>query len=208
MLSQLLTAFLQVLVFALVPFVAYLISGRRQSSSFWTYVGFHRPLARSLWLAAGVAVVMTALNLAVLAAAGLLEVAVSPATVAGSLRFQGLSVSSVILLLLYAGIQTSLSEEILFRGFAAKRLIKWMGFGAGNLVQALLFGALHLLLFIQVGGDQLTWQSMLFLLLSPSLSGWLLGYIKERAGNGSIIPGWLAHGLGNLMAFSYLAFLM
>ena len=40
--------------------------------------------------------------------------------------------------------QTGLSEEILFRGFLAKRLISRFGFATGNLLQGLVFGILHL----------------------------------------------------------------
>lgn len=47
----------------------------------------------------------------------------------------------------------------------------------------------------------------MFLIIPIGLMGWILGYIKEAAGNGSSIPGWVAHGLGDTVAFSSLAFL-
>lgn len=119
----------------------------------------------------------------------------------------GWSASAALSLVLYAGVQTSLSEEILFRGFLAKRLIEWLGFHVGNVLQALIFAAVHVALFLSLAGQELTPARAAFLVLPISLYGWLLGYIKERAGNGSIIPGWLAHGLGNFTAFVTLAFI-
>jgi hypothetical protein len=38
------------------------------------------------------------------------------------------------------------------------------------------------------------------------LVGWLLGYVNERVGNGSILPSWGAHGATNLIAYGVLAF--
>ncbi|WP_156138344.1 hypothetical protein [Sphingobacterium sp. T2] len=38
--------------------------------------------------------------------------------------------------------------------------------------------------------------------------GKTLGYIKEKKGNGSIIPGWVAHGLGNFVTYFTIAFVL
>jgi hypothetical protein len=35
------------------------------------------------------------------------------------------------------------------------------------------------------------------------IMGWVNGWLNERLGNGSIVPGWIAHGLTNVI--SYLA---
>ena len=51
---------------------------------------------------------------------------------------------------LFGIIQTGLSEEILFRGFLAKRLISRFGFATGNLPQGLVFGLLHGAMFFLV----------------------------------------------------------
>ena len=74
------------------------------------------------------------------------EVVTAPNTVVGRLRSYGFSGVTVALLCIKALVQTSLSEEILFRGFVAKRLISWLGFTRGNLYRSY-FGC-DLLLFI------------------------------------------------------------
>jgi len=38
--------------------------------------------------------------------------------------------------------------------------------------------------------------------------GWIIGYIKEKYANGSIVPGWVAHGLGNTISYSIIAFIL
>jgi hypothetical protein len=38
-------------------------------------------------------------------------------------------------------------------------------------------------------------------------SGWIMAWLNERLGNGSIAPSWLMHGLGNAVAYPALAFL-
>ncbi len=130
-----------------------------------------------------------------------LEAATAPNTVIGKLRANGLQVTTFILLIVKALIQTAFTEEILFRGFAAKRLIKWLGFTTGNLLQALLFGAVHLLIF---AGQEFSLALAIGIVLYPAIGGWIMGYLNERIGSGSILPGWLMHGLTNLIAYSAL----
>ena len=102
-------------------------------------------------------------------------------------------------------VQTSLSEEILFRGFIAKRLIERLGFTWGNLLQAAIFAVPHLaLLLVPDASPSAAGAAGLF--AYPFAMGWVLAYINERIGNGSIVPSWLAHGLGNLGGYVLLAF--
>jgi membrane protease YdiL (CAAX protease family) len=151
-------------------------------------------------------VALAALMLLLLCVPGVREVATAPNTVPGRLRALGLSGQSVVLLALYALVQTALSEEILFRGFLAKRLITRLGFHRGNLVQSVLFGAMHLLLFAGPTGQPLSLPRAMAVVAFTSLIGWGLGYLNERAGNGSIVPSWWTHGLTNIVAYSTLAF--
>lgn len=199
------TAFLQVLVFSAVPFLVYLVR-RRTSRGFMRYVGLYAPDRRTLLWATFLVLLVTPLMLWAFSTPGLREMAVGPATTAGLLRSLGASGESFFLLLLYAWVQTALAEEILFRGFIAQRLIERLGFALGNLVQALFFGLLHLGLFLALSGQTLTLLRSGMLILAPTAMGWALGYIKIKLGNGSILPGWWAHGLANFIAFSVMAF--
>lgn len=204
MISAVVSSILQVLVFAAIPFAVYLAT-RRRARGFWSYLGLVRPERRTLALAAGLALVLAAAMLAVFSAPALRGMLTAPNTVTGRLMAQGLTPETAFLILLYAGIQTSLSEEILFRGFLAKRLIARMGFRWGNLLQAVLFGSVHLLLFVGPAGQSLSAARLVTLLATTSAIGWLLGWLNERRGNGSILPSWLAHALTNLITYSALA---
>ena len=57
--------------------------------------------------------------------------------------FAGQGASAVPAILSYAVVRTSLSEELLFRGFLLKRLVGKFGFTIGNITQSLLFGLIH-----------------------------------------------------------------
>ncbi|NLV74868.1 MAG: CPBP family intramembrane metalloprotease, partial [Chloroflexi bacterium] len=102
-------------------------------------------------------------------------------------EFVQLNLANLIGALIYAFIQTSLSEEIFFRGFLGKRLIAKLGFGWGNLIQAAVFGALHAVLMYRMIGAVKAGVIMLY----TGTIGWMIGYLNEREAEGSILPGWL-----------------
>lgn len=199
--NEIISTILQILVFTAIPFVVYLTTKRR-AKGFFDYIGLRKPETRAMIYAAlcAVAFVLPGLLL-VFFSPGILEAATAPNTVIGKLRANGLQVTTFILLVVKALIQTAFTEEILFRGFAAKRLINWLGFSIGNLLQALLFGAVHLLIF---AGQEFSLALAIGIVLYPAIGGWIMGYLNERIGNGSILPGWLMHGLVNLIAYSAL----
>lgn len=90
----------------------------------------------------------------------------------------------------------------MFRGFLGKRLIAKFGFAVGNVVQGLLFGTLHGVMFFFVT----TPLKALLITLITGFSGWLLGWMTEKGAGGSIVPGWMAHGVGNLVLSMVQAF--
>jgi len=201
LINEIISTILQIVIFTAIPFFVYLIAHRR-IKGFFDYIGLRKPKARTMIYALGCAVafVLPALLL-VFFSPSILEVVTAPNTVIGKLRANGLSLTTFIVLILKALIQTALTEEILFRGFIAKRLIGWLGFTSGNLLQALLFGAMHLLIF---AGQEFSLALAGGIVLYPAIGGWIMGYLNERVGNGSILPGWLMHGLTNLIAYSAL----
>jgi membrane protease YdiL (CAAX protease family) len=105
--------------------------------------------------------------------------------------------SSFLLAWVYEAVYVALGEEVLFRGLIGGFLMGRLGFAAGNTLQSLIFLLPHLLL--------LTVSINLWpLLVSQFLAGWLQGWLLFKSG--SILPGWLAHSLGN--AFGALAFMV
>ena len=108
-------------------------------------------------------------------------------------QFQNLDVSTIINILIYAFILTSLSEEILFRGFLTKRILSKFGFGVANAVQSILFGLLHGVVFsTAIGG-----VSLVAIIALTAFTGWMMGYINEKQASSSIVPSWILHGIAN-----------
>ena len=201
--NAIISAILQVLVFTAIPFLVYLIAKRR-ARGFFDYIGLRRPERRTMLYSTLLALAFVLPVLLLLYfSPSVREVVTGPNTVVGRLRSYGFSGVGVALLGLKALVQTSLSEEILFRGFVAKRLISWLGFTWGNLLQALLFGLVHLLLFT---GQEFSYPIAAGVVLFTGLGGWASGYLNERLGNGSILPSWWMHGLTNAITYGVLAF--
>jgi membrane protease YdiL (CAAX protease family) len=204
--APLASAALQVALFTAIPLLSYTIT-RRGVKGFAGSIGLVRPPRRALLYGAAAGMAGALLMLPLLSMPGFKEVATAPHTVAGRLRSLGFTGRSVILLILYAVFQTSLSEEILFRGFLAKRLIRWLGFAAGCTLQSVLFGAIHGLLFVAPGAPAPSPARVAMVVVPPAVAGWLIGYINERIGRGSILPGWCSHALANVLAYGGVAFL-
>jgi CAAX amino terminal protease family. len=57
---------------------------------------------------------------------------------------------TLFLYLVFYGMKTGIAEEILFRGFIAKRLIGILGFLKENLIQAVVFALTHFVLAVQL----------------------------------------------------------
>lgn len=201
-LSTLISAVVQILVFTLIPFVAYVVT-RRKVRGFWNYIGVKRTSKQAVLIGAIFGLVSAGIMLWVFWAPELRQLMLDPATQTGVLN-ELLEESGAFALLYVAIIQaiftTALAEEILFRGFVAKRLMAWRGFALGNLAQAALFGLVHLVLFL--GSDApLTLAQWILVLIVPTIQGWVMGWLNEKQADGSIAPSWAAHSLGNLVIF-------
>jgi membrane protease YdiL (CAAX protease family) len=204
--NEIISTVLQIIVFTLIPFIFFLLR-KDKTLTFFRYIGLTVPTAKSLIYVIFVSLIF------LIAAIGLTfidssikEVLFSPHTVTGKLRLMGLNITSVTILLIIALFKTSFAEEILFRGFIAKRLINKFGFKIGNVAQSFVFGVLHLLLFSLL--IETTFAALTFIFIFSSLAGWVIGFIKEKHANGSIIPGWVAHGLGNTISYFIIAFIL
>jgi membrane protease YdiL (CAAX protease family) len=194
MIAALISALLQaglVLAIAALVWVAF---GRRKAK-FGDYVGLKRAPARSILIGAAIGLIGA---LAILSFPGVSEMNEGRGTVTGEALHGGVSAGMLAGLAVAALIKTSFSEELLFRGLIGKRLIAWLGFGVGNAIQALLFGAVHLLLLLVPAASA---SVVAFLVLITGAMGWVNGWLNERLGGGSILPGWAAHGVANLCAY-------
>lgn len=205
MLNEFLSVILQVGLFTLIPFIFFLFR-KDKSVSFSKYIGFYKPTSRSIYYSViTVAVLVTGTVGVIYVDEDLRGLMMDPNSISGKLRLMGLHADTIVILLLTAVFKTAMAEEILFRGLLAKRLISGLGFNGGNLLQALIFGLIHLLLFWKLVGA--AGFPLIFIFVFSTFAGWMIGLVNEKIGNGSIIPGWVAHGLGNLLSYTIFAFL-
>ena len=205
-LGHLISTVIQLGIFTLIPFVFFQFR-RDRIQSFKQYIGFYKPTGKSILyvLITSVLILISGIILA-LTNAGIKEAVFAPNSVTGQIRQMGFSIIGVFTLLIIALFKTSLAEEIFFRGFIAKQLTNKFGFKIGNVLQALIFGLIHLILFWAL--TKTTIIPLLIIFSLSTIAGLLIGMVKEKYANGSIIPGWIGHGIGNVLAYSIIAFLL
>ena len=133
------------------------------------------------------------------------ELARGPGTVGGQFAVMDFGPAVLATILVVAFLKTALTEEIVFRGLIAKRLIARFGFRTGNAIQAVLFGGIHLAVFAADGAPQATALSVAVVWGLPGFAGWMMGFANERFGGGTIWPGWAIHGVGNAVSYSLFA---
>lgn len=205
MLQEAINTTLQVAVVLIVALVLWAIFARKKES-FPRYIGLIAPTPKAMLWTFGIALILIPASLSIFMLPQVRDMAAGSNTVAGQIREQGLSADVVGQIVLVATFKTALSEEIFFRGLIAKRLINWLGFAVGNTLHALLFGAIHLLIFVVPGGPAFDPTLALAMGGVPAIGGWIMAWLNERVGNGSIAPGWFLHAATNVLAYPVLAF--
>ena len=90
--------------------------------------------------------------------------------------FSGMGLKALPSILIYSFLQTSLPEELLFRGFLLKRLVNHMPFFFANTIQAIAFGLLHGILFASLVSIKIT----LFITLFTGVIAAYLGFVNEK----------------------------
>lgn len=111
-------------------------------------------------------------------------------------EFTGLGVKGIFAALVYAIFNTSLPEEIFFRGFILKRLQNKFGYNIANIIQSILFGLLHGVMFFSIVGV----IKALIVILFTGTVAYVMGYINEKKAGGSILPSWIIHATSNIFA--------
>lgn len=106
---------------------------------------------------------------------------------------QSLSLITFFLFLTFYGMKTGIAEEIFFRGFIAKKLIKLLGYSKGNFLQAIIFAFPH---FVISGAASTI--DILVRIANAFLLGYTFGYLMDKKCDGSIVPVMTAHVLANM----------
>lgn len=189
--TTLLSAVIQLAAFVLIPLLWWILTERKEN--FFSWIGLKKPKLQGKFL--NILIVITAGMY--IAAMYLIMNHMLGDTMTAASQFSGKGVIAIPAILVYAIIQTSLSEELFFRGFLLKRLTHKFGFAIGNLLQSLLFGLMHGIPFGLATGD---WIVCILLTLLPGTIGYVQGWMNERRAGGSIIPSWILHALMNIMS--------
>ena len=205
MLNELIGAILQLAVFTLIPFLVFFIK-TKSSKGFFDYIGLKASTPNAnAWAVLACLIFAAPVLFLVFTNAEFKAIMLDPHSLTGKFREMGFSVQAVVILLIMALVKTSLSEEILFRGFVAKRLISALGFLRGNLLPAAIFGLIHTALFATITTNI---GFLLLIFIVPGIGAYVSGYLNEKVANGSIIPGWISHGLANVISYSIVGFLI
>ena len=185
-------AVFNLLLFSFIPFLWWMFFYRKKEK-FLSWIGIKKPVIENKRFF----LLSFSLFLIISTVSSFLPTIVDR-SLTGTGQLKGIGMSALFQTLLYALIQTGAAEEILFRGFLAKRFINRFGFLIGNTMQAVLFGLLHIAILYLVTSVNFFQGFLVFTL--PCLVGWFFGYVNEKQSEGSIIPSWLMHGLGNAIA--------
>lgn len=110
--------------------------------------------------------------------------------------FSGMGYKALPSILIYSILQTSLPEELLFRGFLLKRMANHMPFVFANTIQAFAFGLLHGVLFASVVSLEVTF----FIIFFTGAIAAYLGFVNEKKAGGSILPSCLMHATANILS--------
>ncbi|MBZ2116700.1 CPBP family intramembrane glutamic endopeptidase [Streptococcus gordonii] len=200
LIQQMTNALIQIALFMLLPFIWWFVTARRKSS-FLDWIGF-KPLKDTgnhkmwLWIFLGLLSFTIFSYLVLYTTVKDLKTATS--------SFAGLGFQALPAVLIYSLFQTSLPEELLFRGFLLKRFSVCLPFGVANTIQAALFGLLHGLMFI----TEVSWLQTLVIILCTGGIAAYLGFVNEKKSGGSILASWIMHALANVITGMLSAFLL
>ena len=191
LIKKLTNSIIQIIAFSLIPFLWWLVTSRKKMS-FFEWIGLKKVnnIKENKLFAWIFSVLVLFLIISVFILYSLKNVNVA------SSEFTGLGIKSLPSILIYAIFNTSLPEEILFRGFLLKRIGNKFGFIVSNGIQSLLFGCIHGIMFFSAIGIL---KSMLIILFT-GIIGWIMGYINEKKANGSILPSWFIHAVANIFS--------
>lgn len=198
LIQSIIDALVQLVIFAVIPFLYWALKFKNQEN-FFQWIGLKKPVFHNK----SKSIIFSALTFAILLLPGMLLLfVIDDKTMIANAQFATKGWQSIGGILIYSIIQTGLSEELLFRGFFLKIFSNLWGLGIGSFVQALLFGLLHgVILFAS-----LNFFLVITIIVFSTLAGWLMSYVNNTLGNGSILPSWFIHSSMNIISSLLLAF--
>ena len=197
LMSKVVSSVVEILLFSVIPFIWWLVTARK-TQKFGAWIGLKKPAGGMKTVVATICVTIAFLLL------GAYSLYLVKDIETATSDFTGLGVNAIPAILVYAVFNTSLPEEIIFRGFLLKRLQNKFGFAFGNTVQAVIFGALHAVMFFNLVGAV---KAVIILAFTTAIA-WFIGYINEKKADGSILPSWTVHAISNIFSGACAAFMI
>ena len=189
--SKIISSIIEIILISFLPFIWWLISAKKKEN-FFNWIGLkkidNKNKKSTLINTIVISLVFMTVSILTLYLIKDIETATS--------EFKGLGISALLPALIYAIFNTSLPEEIFFRGFLLKRLSNKFGFRVANVIQSIIFGLLHGIMFFSLVGIV---KAMIIILLT-GIVAYAMGYVNEKKSNGSILPSWFIHALSNIFA--------
>ena len=198
LIETILNSAVEIIVFSAVPLIWWAVTSKK-GETFFHWIGLRKVCGKKVSILPSA--ILTLLGFIAISLAMLNYVS---GTATAASQFYALGSKALPAILVYAILNTSLPEELFFRGFLLKRLSNRLGFGWGNVLQSLMFGMLHGALFISHTGLMMTFIMILF----TGAVAWCMGYINENKSCGSIIPSWLIHAAANIFSGLCYAFML
>lgn len=189
--GKIISSIIEIILISFLPFIWWLISAKKKES-FFNWIGFkkidNKNKKSTLINTIVISLVFMTVSILTLYLIKDIETATS--------EFKGLGISALLPALIYAIFNTSLPEEIFFRGFLLKRLSNKFGFRIANVIQSIIFGLLHGIMFFSLVGV----VKAIIIILFTGIVAYAMGYVNEKKANGSILPSWFIHALSNIFA--------
>lgn len=189
--SKIISSIIEIILISLIPFIWWIVTAKKKEN-FFKWIGI-KGIEKENKKATLISTLLISLMFMLVSIFTLyiikdIETATS--------EFKGLGISALLPALIYAIFNTSLPEEIFFRGFLLKRLTTKLGYSIANIIQSIIFGLLHGIMFFSLVG---TFKAMIIILFTGAVA-FAMGYVNEKKANGSILPSWFIHALSNIFA--------
>lgn len=191
LISKIVSSIVEIILLSFIPFIWWLVTSRNKVS-FFNWIGLKKIDSENkkitMLYVLIVSVIFIAISIIILYMVKSVETATS--------EFQGLGVKALLPALVYAIFNTSLPEEILFRGFILKRISNKFGFVIANIIQSILFGLLHGAMFFSLVDILKT----IIIIAVTGIIAYAMGFVNEKKAKGSIFPSWIIHAISNIFA--------
>ncbi len=189
--SKIISSIIEIILISFIPFIWWLISAKKKES-FFNWIGLKRIKNKNKKSV----LINTIVILLVFMVVSILTLYMVKDIETATSEFKGLGISALLPALIYAIFNTSLPEELFFRGFLLKRLSNKFGFTIANVIQSIIFGLLHGIMFFSLIGI----VKSITIILFTGIVAYAMGYINEKKANGSIFPSWIIHAISNIFA--------